>query len=124
MGQKEIKKEEKEMEIKTLVRQEKKAENETRPGEYGPGKFMGSEPEFLLPEEVSSSLRQLVPPANNVQDRFTSLHKRNMLEGRKRVAPHRKYKLKQVEKWRKKLPEEIDDLVKMKRKKKKIKLSE
>ena len=38
--QKEIKKEEKEMEIKTLVRQEKKAENETRPGKYGPGKFM------------------------------------------------------------------------------------
>jgi len=122
--QKEIKKEEKEMEIKTLVRQEKKVENETRPGKYGPGKFMGSEPEFLLPEEVSSSLRQLVPPANNIQDRFTSLQKRNMLEVRKRVAPHRKYKLKQVEKWRKKLPEEIDDLVKMKRKKKKIKLSE
>ena len=56
--------------------------------------------------------------------RFTSLQKRNMLEVRKKVMPHRKYKLKHVEKWRKKLPEEIDELVKMKRKKKKIKLSE
>lgn len=121
---KEIKTEEKEKEAVTLARQEKRALNETRPGKYGPGKFMGSEPEFLLPEEVSSSLRQLVTPANNVQDRFTSLQKRNMLEIRKRVVPHRKYKLKSVEKWRKKLPEEMDELVKMKRKKKKINLSE
>ena len=37
---KEIRKEEKEMEIKTNARQEKKAINETRPGKYGPGKFM------------------------------------------------------------------------------------
>ncbi|KAL5272281.1 hypothetical protein ACHWQZ_G000487 [Mnemiopsis leidyi] len=121
---KEIRKEEKKMETKTSARQEKKAINETRPGKYGPGKFMGSEPDFLLPEEVSSSLRKLVTPANNLQDRFTSLQKRNMLEVRKKVMPHRKYKLKHVEKWRKKLPEEIDELVKMKRKKKKIKLSE
>ena len=28
------------MEIKTNARQEKKAINETRPGKYGPGKFM------------------------------------------------------------------------------------
>jgi len=121
--QKEIKSEEKEMETKTLARQEKRALNEVRPGKYGPGKFLGSETEFLLPEEVSSSLRQLVTPANNLQERFTSLQKRNMLEVRKKVMPHRKYKLKTVEKWRRKLPEEIDELVKMKRKKK-IKLSE
>jgi len=120
---KEIKNEEKEMETKTLVRQEKKTLNETRPGKYGPGKFLVTEPDFVLPEEVSSSLRQLVIPANNVQERFTSLQKRNMLEVRKKVVPHRKYKLKKVEKWRKKLPEEMDELVKMKWKKKKIKLS-
>ena len=37
---KEIKNEEKEQESKTLLRREKKAQNETRPGKYGPGKFM------------------------------------------------------------------------------------
>lgn len=121
---KEIRKEENEREEQTLERQAKKTINETRPGKYGPGKFIGAEPEFLLPEEVSSSLRQLVTPANNVQDRFTSFQKRNMLEIRKKVAPHRKYKLKKVEKWRKKLPEEMDELVKMKRKKRKINMTE
>jgi len=121
---KEIKAEERDLEAKTALRQVKNEEKELRPGKFGPGKFVDQQPDFVLPDEVSSSLRQLVAPANNLQDRLTSLQKRNLVEVRKKVEPHRKYKLKYVEKWRKKLPDEIDELVKMKRKKKRVKLCE
>ena len=71
-----------------------------------------------------TNLNYLVPPSKTLFLRFTSFQKRNMLEIRKKVVPHRKYKLKKVEKWRKKLPEEMDELVKMKRKKRKINMTE
>lgn len=121
---KEIKTEEAQTNAKEADRTAKRTEKQLRPGKYGPGKLMEEQPEFLLPEEVSSSLRQLVNSTNTVKDRFTSLQKRNLIEIRRKVAPHRKYKLKTVEKWRKKLPEELDELVRMKGKKKKIKISE
>jgi len=121
---KEIRAEAAQTDAKEADRTEKRTEKQLRPGKYGPGKLMEEQPDFLLPEEVSPSLRQLVNSSNSVKDRFTSLQKRNLIEVRKKVAPHRKYKLKTVEKWRKKLPDEIDELVRMKQKKKKIKLSE
>lgn len=120
---KEIRAEEAQSGAKEADRINKRNEKQLRPGKYGPGKMMEEQPDFLLPEEVSSSLRKLVTSSNAVKDRFTSLQKRNLIEVRKKVAPHRKYKLKKVEKWRKKLPEELDELVKLKRKKS-IKMSE
>lgn len=114
----EITVEERKMAAITAERQEKKEVNALRPGKYGPGKLIEEQPEFQLPEEVSSSLRKLAVPTNSIQERFLSMQKRNLIEVRKKVNPHRKYKLKEVEKWRKKLPEEILELTKMKHKKK------
>jgi len=91
--------------------QVKKKGLETRPGKFGPGKFTEVLPEFSLPEEISSSLRKLDPQGSLLTDRFQNMQKRNMIEVRKKVMPHRKYKLKQVEKWSKKLPEELNELV-------------
>jgi len=91
--------------------QVKKKGLETRPGKFGPGKFTEVLPEFSLPEEISSSLRKLDPQGSLLTDRFQNMQKRNMIEVRKKVMPHRKYKLKQVEKWSKKLPEELHELV-------------
>lgn len=95
----------------TEVKQVKKKGLETRPGKFGPGKFNEVLPEFHLPEEISSSLRKLDPQGSLLTDRFQNMQKRNMIEVRKKVMPHRKYKVKEVEKWSKKLPEELHELV-------------
>ncbi len=39
-------------------------------------------PEIKLTEELTSSLRRLVPEGNVLDDRVANLHKRNMLEYR------------------------------------------
>eukprot|EP00127_Corallochytrium_limacisporum_P003532 Clim_evm15s150 gene=Clim_evmTU15s150 len=51
-------------------------------------------PDVLLTDELTSSLRGLEPQGNVMKDRFKSLTKRGIIEIRKRVIPHRKYKQK------------------------------
>eukprot|EP00116_Pleurobrachia_bachei_P013989 sb/3474251/ len=65
----EITVEERKMAAITAERQEKKEVNALRPGKYGPGKLIEEQPEFQLPEEVSSSLRKLAVPTNSIQER-------------------------------------------------------
>lgn len=54
--------------------------------------------EIKLTEELTDSLRRLVPEGSVVRDRFNSLQKRNLIETRKRVGKQkRRYKLKTKE---------------------------
>eukprot|EP00128_Syssomonas_multiformis_P017214 Colp12_sorted_trinity150504_noHs@24176 len=79
-------------------REEKKAKLAAMPKRLGKAKYEELDPEVQLTEELSGSLRKLQPEGNLFRSRFRMLEKRNMIEPRKLVRPHRKYAIKWVEK--------------------------
>ncbi|CAB3983536.1 Hypothetical predicted protein [Paramuricea clavata] len=87
---------------KTKERQEKKqkklVEASSKPQRLGRQKFEEMNIEIQLTDEVSGSLRNMKPEGNLFEDRFKNLQRRNIIEPRRPVMPHRKYKLKEYEK--------------------------
>jgi len=71
-----------------------------RPKNLGKRKFDDVEPSIpvKLTEELTGSLRALVPESNIASDRFHSLQKRNLIEVRMPCKIKRRYKLKEYEK--------------------------
>ncbi|XP_028417836.1 ribosome biogenesis protein NOP53-like [Dendronephthya gigantea] len=89
-------------EEKTQKRQEEKQkkmiEASSKPQRLGRQKFEEMNIEVQLTNELRGSLRNLKPEGNLFEDRFKNLQRRNIIEPRRPVMPHRKYKLKEYEK--------------------------
>lgn len=74
------------------------AERQRRPKRLSKHKFGEGDTVVQLSEEISGSLRGLQVEGSLAEDRFRSLQRRNIIETRRPVVPHRKYKKKTYEK--------------------------
>lgn len=74
------------------------AERQRRPKRLSKHKFGEGDTVVQLSEEISGSLRGLRVEGSLAEDRFRSLQRRNIIETRRPVVPHRKYKKKTFEK--------------------------
>lgn len=69
-----------------------------QPKRVGKYKFEVPNMEVQLSNELTGSMRNFKPEGSLLQDRFKSMQKRNLIEPRKLVPKHRKYKMKTYEK--------------------------
>lgn len=83
---------------------EREAQYHTR--RLGKQVFHNQDLEVQLSSEISGALRSLKPEGSVAMDRFKSLQKRNIIEPREPVRPHRKYKLKVLQKRCARIPED------------------
>eukprot|EP00794_Sanderia_malayensis_P020605 gene20605-22638_t len=95
---KELKKDEINKELRRIAKGEAKNKKLNQPKRLGKQKYENPKPVFQLSEDLTGSLRELKPEGDPLLERMKSFEKRNILEPRKRVLPHRKYKLKEVDK--------------------------
>jgi len=95
---KEIKAEDKKSELRKQEKMEKMELAKRRPKRVGRQKFEVQNTEVALSEELSGNMRSFKPEGSLLTDRFKSMQKRNLIEPRKPVIKHRKYRLKQYEK--------------------------
>ncbi|XP_057315543.1 ribosome biogenesis protein NOP53-like [Hydractinia symbiolongicarpus] len=95
-----FKKEIRKVEQLSATRQKKRVEEKmkTRTKRLGRHKYEDQGITVQLSEDLTGSLRELKPTGNLLEDRFKSLQKRNIIEARKPVVPHRRYKKKTYEK--------------------------
>jgi len=82
----------------------------TRTKNLGKHKYRDPNVVVQLSEDLSATLRELKPEGNLLEDRFKNLQKRNIIETRKKVIPHRKYKVNMVVKRSYKKTDTIRDL--------------
>ncbi|EDO40213.1 predicted protein [Nematostella vectensis] len=97
-----IKKEIASAENKMAKRRRKKEEEKKtslqKTRKLGRHTYVNPNVEIQLSDEISGNLRKLKQEGNLMTDRFRSLQKRNIIEPRVPVLPHRKYALKEYEK--------------------------
>lgn len=97
-----LSKEIKETELKTAKRIKKRKDTceakKKQPKRVGKQKFEEANVEIQLSNELTGSMRNFKPEGNLLRDRFKSMQKRNLIEPRKVVQKHRKYKMKTYEK--------------------------
>ncbi|KAL9952352.1 hypothetical protein ACROYT_G039596 [Oculina patagonica] len=91
---KEIKMSEQKAEDKKRKNEEIKKNSATKPKRLSKHKYESPNIEIQLSEEMTGNLRTLKQEGNLFEDRFKSLQRRNMIETRQPVKPHRKYKQK------------------------------
>ncbi|GAB1601402.1 ribosome biogenesis protein NOP53-like [Argonauta hians] len=94
---KEMNKFDKEVERKKLARDQKNKElDKTRTKRLGKTSFVKPDLEVKLSDELPDSLLHIVPEGNLLEDRFSSLQRRNILEPRNvfKKATQKKYKRK------------------------------
>jgi len=94
----EIKAKEAALERKRQKRMELKLQMNSKPRRLGKLKYESPKLDFQLSEELSGSLRGLKREGDLLKERIKSFEKRCLVEPRKRVLPHRKYKEKFVDK--------------------------
>jgi len=95
---KEIKEEEQQSALRKQKKQKKIEMKKRLPKRVGKYKFEEKSIDVQLSEELTGTFRSFKPEGNLIADRFTSLQKRNLIEPRKPVQKHRKYRLKEYEK--------------------------
>ncbi|XP_065207482.1 ribosome biogenesis protein NOP53 [Planococcus citri] len=71
---------EKKQKRRELKRIKKAAEKLEKPGRVGKNKFTGDESNFTSVNELTGSLREIIPVGNILKDRFHSLQKRSLIE--------------------------------------------
>jgi len=81
--------------IQEKVKQQEEIEK-TRTKRLSKYKFQEDGTTYQLSEDLSGSLRELRPEGNLIKDRYRSLQRRNIIEVRRPVVPHRRYKRKVV----------------------------
>jgi len=59
-------------------------------------KFQEQSVNYKLSEDLCSTLREMKPEGNLIKDRYRSLQRRNIIEVRRPVVPHRRYRRKVV----------------------------
>ncbi|XP_065920729.1 ribosome biogenesis protein NOP53-like isoform X2 [Dysidea avara] len=84
---------------KRVSRQAKMEATKLQTRRLGTLQYADPDIDVQLSEELTGSLRTLKPEGNIARERLKSLQKRNRVEPRKIVLPHRRYKLKEKEKW-------------------------
>ncbi|XP_031555540.1 ribosome biogenesis protein NOP53-like [Actinia tenebrosa] len=92
---KEIEAKEKEIKQKLQKKEELKEGELKKPKRLGRHGFEEAAVEIQLSDEITGNLRSIKPEGNLFADRFKSLQKRNLIEPRKPVLPHRKYAKKE-----------------------------
>ncbi|XP_046849456.1 ribosome biogenesis protein NOP53-like [Xenia sp. Carnegie-2017] len=95
---KELKKSKEKMQERLKKKEEKILKSSSKPKRLGRQKFEEMNIEIQLMDELKGSLRNLKPEGNLFEDRFKSFQRRNIIEPRRPIMPHRKYKLKEYEK--------------------------
>ena len=93
-----MKKDDEKIKQRQEKKQNKEIEASSKPQRLGRQKFEEMNIAIQLSDEVSGSLRNLKPEGNLFEDRFKNLQRRNIIEPRRPIMPHRKYKLKEYEK--------------------------
>ncbi|XP_065056251.1 ribosome biogenesis protein NOP53-like [Rhopilema esculentum] len=82
-----------------------------QPKRLGKLKYREPKIDFQLSEELSGSFRGLRPEGDPIIDRMKSFETRSLIEPRRKVIPHRKFKIKYVEKRSYKQPT-VKDFIK------------
>jgi len=95
---KEIRAEEKKTEDRIQKKAEKMELRKRKPKRVGRHKFEVQNKEVTLSEDLAGNMRSFKPEGSLLTDRFKSMQKRNLIEPRKPVIKHRKYRLKEFEK--------------------------
>ncbi|KAJ7384740.1 Glioma tumor suppressor candidate region protein 2 [Desmophyllum pertusum] len=91
---KEIKMADLEAEDRKKQKEEIEKSSATKPKRLGKHQYEAPNIEIQLSGEMTGSLRTLKQEGNLFEDRFKSLQRRNIIEPRQPVKPHRKYKQK------------------------------
>ncbi|XP_068681546.1 ribosome biogenesis protein NOP53-like [Montipora foliosa] len=91
---KEIRMAEQKVDERRRKKQERKKELDTKPKRLSRHRYEAPNIELKLSEEITGNLRTLKQEGNLFRDRFKSLQRRNIVEARKLVKPHRRYKKK------------------------------